>query len=152
MIESTVKLFDRFPQITEEVERAAVAGLDAAAREAADVAQANATIDLELEVEPAAGDVDGYSAGIKSRKTTRNPGRSTPIAGFFDGGTLGGRTRPLKRPRKSAWRVRASARAQAHTATRRDVTGKGIEAEGFFGKARAAGRRALLRTIDRRLG
>lgn len=148
---STVKLFDRFPQITQRVEQAAQHGVEAAARTAAEVAQAGASLDLELEVTPAVGDVEGYSAGIKSRKKTRTPGRTTPIARFFDEGTLGKRPKPTKRPRRRSWSVAASSRASSHTAERGDVDGKGIAPQGFFGKARRAGRKALLETIDREL-
>jgi hypothetical protein len=150
MITSTVKIFDRFAEITDQVERAAVEGLDAAAREAASVAQANASIPLELEVKPAVGDVEGYSAGIKSRKKTRNQGRTTPIAHFFDEGTLGKRKKPPKRGRKGSWTVR-QADGGSHTASRGDIDGRGIEPEHFFAKGRSAGRKKLLERIQQQL-
>lgn len=150
MFNSTVKTFNLFPQITARIERAAAAGLDAAAREAASVAQAGASIDLKLHVVPVHGDVDGYSAGIKARKQTRTVGKTTPIALFFDQGTLGRRSKPLKRARKQSWTVKNRSGAIA-TATRHDTAGKGIPAEHFFPKARAAGRRKLLAQIKHEL-
>jgi hypothetical protein len=148
VIRSSVKVFQRFPEITQQVERAAREGLDEAAAEAAAVAQAGASIDLEAEVIAAHGDVVGYSAGIKSRKQTRTEGRTTPIAGFFDQGTLGKRTKGLKRPRKSSWTVqRGSGSYTAHRAG--DLEGKGVAPERFFGKARTAGRRKLIARLAR---
>lgn len=145
MIRSTVKVFQRFPEITERVEQACREGLDAAATEAAGVAQVSASINLELDVLPAHGDVVGYSAGIKSRRKTSNPGRTTPIALFFDKGTLGKRRGRLKQPgrREESWTVR---RGSSQYIARRagDLEGKGVDAERFFVKARTAGRRKLL--------
>lgn len=152
-IRSGVKVFQRFPEITQRVETACKEGLDAAAAEAAVVAQASASIDLELEVQRAEGTVDGYSAGIKSNRTS-SQGRhgygadlnATPIAWMFDRGTLGKRRRKLKRPRKEQWAVTRG--GKTHVAHRGDVEGKGIEPEGFFGKGRAAGRKKLLERIN----
>jgi hypothetical protein len=146
MMKATVKTFDKFPQVTARVEQSAVDGINDASREAALVAQAGASIDLEIEVIPAQMVADGYSGGIKSRKTTRTPGRATPIAVFFDQGTLGERTKPLKRPRKQSWQVKR--KGTTYTAKRGPIErGKGIPAERFFTKARAAGKRALLAKI-----
>jgi hypothetical protein len=148
VIRSSVKVFQRFPQITERVELAAREGLDEAAAEAAAVAQGGASIDLELEIIPAHGNVVGYSAGIKARKQTRTEGRTTPIAPFFDQGTLGKRTKRLKRPRKASWPVqRGSGSYTAHRAG--DLADKGIAPERFFGRARRAGRLKLLARIAR---
>ena len=147
MIRSSVKVFQRFPEITARVEQACREGLDAAAAEAAAVAQAGASIQLELEEIPAHGDVDGYSAGIKSRRKTANPGRTTPIAIFFDKGTLGKRRGRLKQPgrREDQWPVKRGAGYTAHRSG--DLEGKGVEAERFFLKARTAGRAKLLDRI-----
>jgi hypothetical protein len=97
------------------------------------------------------GTVDGYSAGIKSRrKSSQTRGgkpNATPIAWMFDRGTLGNRTRRLKRPRKESWT--SSRGGSPYTAHRRDIAGKGIKPERFFGKARAAGRAKLLERIQR---
>lgn len=156
MIKSTVKTFDRFPEVTRAVQTAAKEGVEAAAIEAAAVAQANASIDLELEVVPVHRDFNGYSAAIKSRrKSSRTRGRSdsgdaiqstAPIAWFFDRGTLGNRRRRLKQPRKESWTVTRG--NKVHTAHRLDITGKGIKPERFFGKARTAGRAKLLERIQ----
>jgi hypothetical protein len=135
-----------FVEITERVEARVVEGLDLAAATAAEVAQAGATIDLELEVVPAHESVDGYSAGIKSRRvTTSNPGRTTPLARFFDEGTLGKRTKKLKGPRKESWVVKG--KGGEYTSRRQDVADKGIKPQRFFGKARAAGRAKLVERI-----
>lgn len=150
MIRSTLKVFEFFPQITARVEQAAVEGLNAAASEAAQVAQANASIDLQLQVQPAHGDVEGYSAGIVSRRQTSAAGKTTPIARFFDKGTLGKHRGTLKRPRKSSW-TETSPAGNPYTAHRGDIAGKGIDPEAFFGKARAAGRRKLLARIEQEL-
>jgi hypothetical protein len=150
-VSSQIKVFQRFPQVTRAVEVMAKEGLEAAAVEAAAVAQAGASIDLEVEVVPVHGDVNGYSAGIKSRKKSSqtrggNP-NATPIAWFFDRGTLGNRTRRLKRPRKESWT--SSRGGTTYTAHRGDVAGKGIKPERFFGKARTVGRAKLLERIQR---
>lgn len=144
-----MKAVQRFGLITERVERAAQAGLDAAARQAAIVAQANASINLELEVKGARGELDGYSAGIKSRRKSSRAGKATPIARFFDEGTLGKRRKPVKRGRKKSWTQTRG--GTSYTAERRDIDGKGIEPEHFFPKARNAGRKAMLEQIDRNL-
>lgn len=147
MIRSQINVFERFGRITEQVEAAAVDGVNAAVHEAARVAQDHASIDLDLELIPAHGDVDGYTGGIKSKRTSSS-GRQTPIARFFDQGTLGKRRRPTKRPRKTSWTVNRA--DTTYTAHRGQIEGKGIAPEGFFGKARAAGRRALLARIAQR--
>lgn len=154
MITSSVKAFARFPEVKQRVELAAKEAVEAAAAEAAVVANEGASIDLEIEIVPAHSDVNGYSAGIKSRRTSSRGRRggtaeenTTPIAWFFDRGTLGNRKRRLKRPRKETWvGTRGGTTYAAH---RRDVAGKGIQPERFFGKARTAGRRKLLERIER---
>jgi hypothetical protein len=150
-VSSQIKVFQRFPQVTRAVEDMAKEGLEMAAIEAAAVAQGSASIDLEVEVVPVHGDVSGYSAGIKSRRkssqTRGGKANATPIAWFFDRGTLGNRTRRLKRPRRESWT--SSRGGTPYTAHRGDVAGKGIKPERFFGKARTAGRAKLLERIQR---
>lgn len=146
---ATIKVFEAFPQITAAVEARARAGLEAAAIEAAGVAQESASIDLQVEVIPVVGTVDGYAAGIKSRRTgTSDAHDTTPIARFFDAGTLGKRKRKLsaKTRRKKNWTVTRG--GSTYTAERHAITPEmGIKAENFFGKARAAGRRVLIETL-----
>ena len=150
-VSSQVKVFQRFPQVTKRVEEGAKHALEAAAAEAAAVAQESASIDLQLEIVPVHGYAEGYTAGIRSRKTSSQTrggaANSTPIAWFFDRGTLGHRTRKLKRPRKETWTSRR--RGTEYTAHRRDIAGKGVRQERFFGKARTAGRAKLLELIER---
>lgn len=150
-ITGQVKVFQRFPQVTKRVDAGAKRAVEEAAVEAAAVAQANASIGLEIEIVPAHGDVNGYSAGIKAhRKSSRTRGgkaNATPIAWFFDRGTLGNRTRRLKRGRREAWT--GSRGGKPYTAHRHDVAGKGIKPERFFGKARTAGRRKMFERIER---
>lgn len=152
MFRSTVKTFNRFPDVTAQVIEASKAGLRAATRTAAATAQELASIDLEIEEVQPRGDLEGYSAGIKSRRHSSTEGDTTPIALFFDEGTLGKRTKALKRGRKSSWTQRNPGGAGTHTATRGEVAGKGVPAEHFFSKSRSAGRKALLETIERQLG
>jgi hypothetical protein len=151
-MKATVKVFNTFPQITARIERAAQEGVQAAAEEAAIIAQLESKHKLELSVVDAHPDVgaEGYSAGIISRRRSDNPGQSTPLAHIFNDGTLGKRRRPPKRPGKSSWRVKASERASAHTAERRSHEG-GIEGEHFFEKARKAGRAKLKERIAEEL-
>jgi hypothetical protein len=146
VIRSQVKVFQQFPKITERVDRAAAAAVDAAAVEAAAVANREAFIPLELDLITAHEDAEGYSAGIKSQK--RGRASSVRIARFFDEGTLGGRKKALKQPRKQSWTVDRG--DSAYTARRsQDLAGKGIEAQHFFAAARTAGRKKLLETIRR---
>jgi hypothetical protein len=149
VIRSTVKAWQQFPKITEEVNKLAVIAIDEASKTAAEVAQTNSSrIDLELELVPAHGDIEGYAGGIKSRKRSR--WSSTPIALFFDKGTLGERKGKLKQPgrREESWPV--TRRGSSYEAHRREISeGKGIPAERFFLKAKRAGRKALLERIRR---
>lgn len=152
-IRSGVKVFQRFPEITKRVEEACIEGLELASAEAAAITQASASIDLQLDVLPATGTVVGYSAGIKSRRTSSRGRRGgtaeqniTPIAWFFDRGTLGQRTKALKRPRKQSWPV--TRKGTTFTANRQDVSGKGIAPEHFFATGRAAGRVKLIERLN----
>lgn len=152
MIRASVNPFaEGFTRVTEQLEERIVVGLDAAAETAAATANAGAQIGsrgLALEIVGAHGAADGFSSGIKSRRTTDNPDRTTPIAWFFDQGTLGNRRRRLKQPRKESWTV--NGRGGTHTAHRRAVKpGSGIKPQRFFLKARVAGRAALQAAIHR---
>lgn len=144
---ATFKGFDRFPEVNADIDALCIAALTDAADAAAAVAAASATIDLDLEVDHASPDVlvEGFSSGIRSRKTGK---RNTRIALFFDEGTLGQHRGKLKGGRRSSWNVsRASGSYQAHRHDIKPV--EGIRAQRFFPKARAAGRKALLARIDR---
>ena len=152
MFRSTVKTFNRFPEVTDRVRVASKHALDRAARRAAEVAQDNASIGLEVRTSSAAGDVEGYSAGIRAERITDVEGRTTPIAYFFDTGTLGHHKKRLKRGRKRSWTQRNPRSKETHVANRGDVDGKGIPAEHFFPKAQRAGRKELLADLEQQLG
>lgn len=130
--------------LTARIEALARRATLAAAEKAAATAQAAASIDLELEIVDPHEDPDGVAAGIKSQKRGH---RGTRIADFFDEGTLGKRKKPRKRAGRGSWAVKRD--GGAYTAERHDVSGKGIEAERFFPKAKAAGRRELLDQLKR---
>jgi hypothetical protein len=152
LFRSTVKTFNRFPDVTAQVIKASLDGLRDATRAAAAVAQESASIDLHLvEVAPS-GDLEGYSAGIKANRRSDVADSTTPIALFFDQGTLGNRTKALKRGRKGTWTQRNPGGSGTHTQNRGDIDGKGIPAEHFFTKARAAGRAVLRAKISEELG
>lgn len=147
MLTATVKGFEKFQDVNADIDALCLAALEEAAAEAAQVAQASSSVPLEIEVARAAGDVEGFSSGIRSKKTGKEGVR---IAPFFDGGTLAGRRRKLKQAgrRRDEWQVNRA--GTAYTAHRHPIVeGEGIPAEGFFGKARAAGKRKLLARIDR---
>lgn len=145
MLSASVKGFEKFSEVSADIDALCLAALEEAAAEAAQVAQQQASVPLDIEVAPAAGDVDGFSSGIRSNKRGKEGAR---IAPFFDGGTLAGRRRKLKSNRRDQWQVNRS--GSAYTAHRHPIVeGEGIPAEGFFGKARAAGKRKLLARIDR---
>jgi len=142
---ASVKGFEKFSELNADIDELCVAALNEAAEIAGQVATDAASIPLELEVQPAAGDVNGFSSGIRSRKQGKE---GVLIATFFDSGTLAGRTRKLKRPRRDHWTVTRG--GSAFSAERHPIVeGEGIPAEQFFSKARSAGRRALLARIDR---
>lgn len=124
MITSTVKVFDRFPQVTEAVDRLARQAVEAAAEEAAQVAKSigAARGATDISVVHAHGTVDGYAAGIKGRWYYR----------FQSYGTLGRAIRP-KRP--------------GHK--RSHAPGTGITPNKMFQTARTAGRRALRERVQR---
>jgi len=145
MFTATVKGFQRFPIVTADIEELCVAGLRDAAEAAAAVAQAGASIDLDLEIKPPVGTVDGFSAGIRSKREGKDGARLAPI---FDEGTLGQKRGKLKGRRKDSWQV--NRRGASYTAKRHPITPvEGHTAERFFPHARAAGRKALLARLDR---
>jgi hypothetical protein len=146
MIRSTVTVHDNFGQISKRVADLARATTLAGAEAAAAVAQANASIDLEIELVAPHQDPDGVAAGIRSNKKGN---RDTRIAWFFDRGTLGNLQAKRKRPGRSSWTVKRG--GGSYTASRHDVTGKGIPAERFFPKAKAAGRKAMIEKLHRGL-
>lgn len=131
-------------RIAGQIEQLARRATEQAARTAAETAQGAASIDLELEVIAAHADPDGVAAGIRSRKKGR--ASAVEIAHFFDAGTLGGRTKPPKRPGRDSWQVKRG--GGSYTAKRRSRAG-GIKAERFFAKARQAGRKAMLGVVQR---
>lgn len=131
-------------------EAAVRAGLTEGAGVAAEVAQANASIDLELELIPPRGTPDAFVAGIESRK--RGSVSGVRLAPIFDGGSLGGRSKDLAtdRDRRESWNVTSPA-GNEYTAHRDPEVltdpSKGVTGENFFTKARSAGRKAMLATI-----
>lgn len=145
MISSNVNVFDRFDEVTEEVEQLARTGLDRAARAGAREAERIAAEGLKqharMEVITATGTPDGYAAGFRSTAKGKN---GQPIARFHDQGTYGNR-----KARKGSAAPRRKPRAQ-NVQDVNPETGEptGIKALGFFGAGRRVGRRELLRTID----
>lgn len=147
MIRATITIVDRLPELHRQVEALARRAAAAGAAAAAETAQATSSIDLELAVIPPGPDPDGVAAGIRSEKKGRADGAR--IGRFFDEGTLGNRRKPPKRPGRSSWTV--NRRGSSYTAHRGDVSGKGIQPERFFLKARLAGRKAMAEVIGRGL-
>lgn len=133
MAKATVKLWKDFPAITDEVRKMAVVALERAESEAL------ATINREWDggdfrEEGVSPTLSGFKSGVSA-----GPGKKH-IAQFHDHGTLGhfrrgSRTEP-KRPRKKAYKM-----------TRADGSPTGIKAQRFYGKGRAAGKRAMLRSL-----
>lgn len=137
MITSRVEINDHFDKITIEIERRAVAALNAAATEAAQVADARANTPTPIarfQALPAMNIGDGYASGVKAGPLTR----------IFDHGSLGKRDKKLKRLRTTAsWQVTRG--TNPYTATRSDyLDGKGIAPRGILNAARTAGRRVLI--------
>ncbi len=143
MITSQIKVFDHFPEITREVERLAVRGLDAAAhagaREAARLAAPGLKGKSGMVVIGVHGEVDGYASGFRS---TARGKRGQEIAIFHDKGTYGQHKGRLKRSGKRRGRADKVPDVDPKTGER-----TGIVALGFFGAGRREGRRALKRTI-----
>lgn len=140
MITSTVKVTDRFPEITAEIERRTRAALNAAAEEAARIADERANHPKPIAhftVIHAHGTGDGYESGIHAGPLTR----------IFDKGSLGAHVGTVKRARKTSWRVRRG--TNPYTAERRSLAG-GIAPRRIFTAARAAGRAVLKQRLTGR--
>ena len=145
MITSTVNVVERFADVTEAVERAAIAALDEAASVGARAAEREAAPGLKqqarMEVIRAHGTPDGYASGFRS---TAKGSRGQDIARFHDLGTYGsyvGRNTPRRRGRAQ--------QIQNVNPETGEVTG--IKALRFFGTGRREGRRALNAVIQRSL-
>ena len=124
MLTASVKVFERFPDINEAVDRLAENALNDAAEAAAAEAIAigaarNAT---DIHVIPAHGGLDGFVSGIYGKWYYR----------FQSFGTLGRALHP-KRPGTK----------------RTHAPGTGITPNYMYQRARTAGRRALLRRLER---
>jgi hypothetical protein len=145
MISSQVNVFDRFPEVTAEVERLAIHALNEAARAGAREAERVAAPGLKqharMQVIPTHGEADGYASGFRSNAKGK---RGQRIAGFHDRGTYGNFRGQLKRNRRGR-----AAKVPAVNPETGETTG--IEALGFFGAGRRAGRRELLNEISRGL-
>lgn len=148
MIRTTVKTTSYFAQTTEAIQARARDGVTVAARKAMTVAQAGASIDLQLRLVGVSSTGSGYSAGIVSLRQSDTG--TERIATFFDKGTLGnrkGKLRPRTR-RKASWTDK-----RGRTYNRHPIEpGTGIKAERFFLKARLEGRRALVEHVRGGLG
>ena len=133
MAVTTVKLFYHWEVIDQQVKLLAREGLAAAA--------SSALAEIEgiwphggMHTERVEATVSGFKSGVSAAHDKKH------IAHFHDHGTLGNfrrgtRTEP-KRQRKRNYKM-----------TREDGTPTGIVAKRFYGKGRAAGRRALLRRL-----
>jgi hypothetical protein len=140
MITSTVKTFERFPELTAAIEALTLRALDAAAHAGQAVADDRASGITTFSIVPAQRSLEGFSAGIRAHNS---------IWRVFDKGSLGKRTARLKRPglRKTDWNVER--RGSVYTAHRGDVSGKGVDARTISNPARTAGRHALLAALTR---
>lgn len=125
MINSTVKVFDHFDEIGDEIDEFARYAVWAAAAEAGATAAAigGARGMTDFAVSPARGDIEGYIAGIKGAHWYWR------LQSF---GTLGRAIRP-KRP--------------GHI--RSHAPGTGITPNGMYQAARLNGRRKLLEVLAR---
>lgn len=133
MARTTVKLFQNFPAITAEVELLAKVGLDKAEDACLSEIQ-SIWAHGGMRTEGVSATPSGFKSGVSAAHDKKH------IAHFHDHGTLGNfrrgsRTTP-KRPRK-----------RQYSMTREDGSPTGIEAKRFYGKGRAAGKRALLRSL-----
>lgn len=145
MITSTIKTFERFPELTAEVEALTLRALEEAAKDGQAVADERADGVTTFNVIPAHRTATGFASGLRARNS---------IWRVFDKGSLGKRGARLKRPnlRAAAWTVRPgeSNRSGPYTAHRGDVEGKGIAARQISNPARTAGRHALIEALRRR--
>lgn len=127
MIHSQIRVFDTFPDITEEIDRLTVRALDAGVEQAAETAkQIGAERNLtEFETVPAHGALDGFTAGLRAGRFYYR---------FQSYGTLGRAIRP-KRPGTK----------------RSHAPGTGITPNRMFQRARSAGRKKIVETLARGL-
>ncbi len=132
-IQSTVRITNRFPEITADVNRLAQEAVTAAAAAGATVARQIASSRTEtgrmagIRVERVRGSENGWDASFVS-----------PVfyAWMQNYGTLGNRTKPLK---------------QAPRTGRTREPGTGIEPLRFLEAGRSAGRRAMMARVRRGL-
>lgn len=125
-----------FDRADERLEALARRKVEAAARAAAQVANAGLGDVDEYVPTRSRGTFEGFAAGIRSRRF---------LGVIFDKGTLGKRTKALKRNRrKDTWTVKR--RGAEYTAHRRDIEGKGIAPRNVLGRARSLGRKAMKST------
>lgn len=133
MLTATVNITDRFPEITRAIEERAKLALDAAALEAARVADEKANHPKPIAhftPLPAAPLGTGFVSGVKAG----------PLTHIFDHGSLGSHLGTLKRARKPSWQVNRG--ANPYTAQRRSTAG-GIAPRNILTAARKAGRAVL---------
>lgn len=133
MAKTTVKLYKQFDKVTDDIKVMAKVGLERAA-DAALTTINNEWPHGDFRTERVEGTIDGFKSGVSA-----GPGKKH-IAHFHDHGTLGHfrrgtRTEP-KRARKRNYKL-----------VREDGTPTGIKDKRFYGKGRAAGKRALLRAL-----
>lgn len=141
MITSTVNGVQRFGEITAEIEKHVIRGLEIAAEEGTVVAEGLAGKYTPFRPGPVRGTIDGYESGVVAENKL--------LGRVFDKGTLGkrkGNLSPRSR-RKSTWQV--TRRGATYTAHRGNIEGKGVEGTQWGGKTRSAGRKALLTYLDR---
>lgn len=136
MIKSRVDVTDRFAQVTLEIERRTIRALNAAAVEAAKVADRQANTPKPIArfvVIPARNIGDGFRSAVKAG----------PLARIFDHGSLGKRDAKLKQQRpKPSWQVNRG--TNPYLARRGDTSDEGIEPRKILTPARKAGRAVLL--------
>lgn len=131
---SRVNVTDRFGELTAELERRTRSALDAAAVEAARVADEKANSPkpiahfVPIRSQPTG---EGYASGVHAGPLTR----------IFDKGSLASHTGAVKRARKPSWPVRRG--ANPYTAYRRSFDG-GIAPRNILSAARKAGRAVLI--------
>jgi hypothetical protein len=142
VITGTVTVSDHFPEVTEEIERLAIQGLNRAAevgaREAERLAAPGLKQHARMDVIRAHGTPDGYATGFRS---SAKGARGQDIAVFHDKGTYGnyrGRSTPRRRGR-----AQKVADVNPETGEK-----SGIVALGFFGAGRREGKRELQRVIQ----
>ena len=140
MTTARINVLDRFDEMTLALERRTVVALDAAAVEAAAVAerQANSPKPIaRFSVIQAHNIGTGYASGV----------RAGPLTHIFDKGSLGKRRANLKRARaKPSWEVNRG--TNPYTAHRHeDLSGKGVAPRNIFNAARKAGQAVLLHRL-----